>query len=120
MKLSNILNNLAKTKIGTLTIASGKGTLNNESEVKQIGGWVFVHLSATGIPTGTSAIEPLATISGVPFPSKLIRGICGSGTQLYSANHTCYFSLNTSGGLNIQKATSADTAINVVVAYPVW
>ena len=108
------------TITGSFTIASGKGTLFSESEVRQVGNWVFIHISATGVPTGTTAIEPWGTLSGVPLPKKNVRGVCGSGTQLYNANHTCYFLVGTSGNITIQKSTSADTAINLECSYPVY
>lgn len=86
----------------------------SSTDVKQIGNLVVGYVALQNLPAATGEQE-VATLTGVDFPSKLYRGNCGIGPQLYEVYYQGYFNINNQTGKITVKKTSATQTYNCAV-----
>lgn len=104
-------------KTGTFTPVSGVTIF--EARVKQIGKVVEVHLYANKNGGFGSSQFTLGTISGVNTPPIIIRSVCSTGAQAYSANTAAYFFINSAGEIGILPANSSHANVVIDLVYTV-
>ena len=98
---------------GTITVASGLTVV--ESALRKVGKIVYFRLSVTGA-TATGGEATIATIPNDFRPSENVRTKAVLGSQLYSAQDSCYAIITSSGDVKINKA-SANGAISISETY---
>jgi hypothetical protein len=98
------------------TVVGASGFTPDEIDVKRSGRVVYVHFFVQNVSIAANTETVIATLSGVPFPSKNIRWLAGGGAHSYGANTPVYAILGTSGRIAVQPP-SAISAVNITVSY---
>ena len=98
------------------TVVGASGFTPDEIDVKRSGRVVYVHffVQNTSIPANTPTT--IATISGVPAPSKYVRWLASGGAQAYDANTPVYAILGPNGNIAVT-SPSAIKAVNITISY---